>query len=60
MIEGTTKKEPKKNVCHSTIILEILFYKWFPIKGVEAQEKKKQTKQPQNKRRYFRGEVYKK
>jgi hypothetical protein len=25
MIEGTTKREPTKNVCHSAIVLEILF-----------------------------------
>jgi hypothetical protein len=35
MIEGITKREPKKYVCHSTIILEFMFQKWFPLKGVE-------------------------
>jgi hypothetical protein len=35
MIEGIAKKEPKKDVCHSAIVLEILFQKWFPLKGVE-------------------------
>jgi hypothetical protein len=33
MIEGTTNRRPKKDVCHSVIILEIMFYKWFPLKG---------------------------
>jgi hypothetical protein len=33
MIEGTTKRESKKDVCHSTIVLEVLFYKWFPFEG---------------------------
>ncbi len=46
MIEGIAKKEPKKDVCHSAIVLEILFQKWFPLKGVEPQEKKKKTEQP--------------
>jgi hypothetical protein len=41
MIEGTAKKEPKKDVCHSAIVLEVLFHKWFPIKGAKPQEKKK-------------------
>jgi hypothetical protein len=36
MIEGTTKREPKKDVCHSTIVLEVLFQKWFPLKGAKS------------------------
>ncbi len=28
MIEGITKREPKKDVCHSTILFEVLFQKW--------------------------------
>jgi hypothetical protein len=40
MIKGTTKREPKKDVCHSTIALKFLFQKWFPIQGVEAYKKK--------------------
>jgi hypothetical protein len=35
MIERTTKRKPKEDVCHSIIVLEILFQKWFPTKGVE-------------------------
>jgi hypothetical protein len=35
MIEETTKKKQKKDVCHSTIVLKVLFHKWFPLKGVE-------------------------
>jgi hypothetical protein len=31
-IERIAKREPKKDVCHSTIILEVMFQKWFPIK----------------------------
>jgi hypothetical protein len=31
-IEGTAKRDSKKDVCHSTIILEVIFQKWFPIK----------------------------
>ncbi len=46
MIEGIAKRKPKKDVCHSIIVLEVLFQKWFPIQGAEPQEKKKQTKQP--------------
>ncbi len=34
MVEGTAQREPKKDVCHSAIFLEILFQKWFPIQGV--------------------------
>jgi hypothetical protein len=33
MIEGTVKREPKKDVCHFTIVLEIIFQKWFPVQG---------------------------
>jgi hypothetical protein len=35
MIEGTTKRKPKKDVCHSAIVLEYLFQKWFPLEGGE-------------------------
>jgi hypothetical protein len=31
MVEGTSKGKPKKDVCHFAIVLEILFYKWFPL-----------------------------
>jgi hypothetical protein len=41
MIEGIAKREPKKDVCHFAIVLEILFHKWFPLEGTEPQEKKK-------------------
>jgi hypothetical protein len=51
MIEGTTKIELKKDVCHYAIVLEILFQKWFPLKGAKPQEKNKQTKQPQEDKR---------
>ncbi len=51
MIEGTTKRKPKKDVCHYVIILEVLFQKWFPLQIVEPHEKKKQTKQPQEYKR---------
>jgi hypothetical protein len=37
MIEGTTKREPKNDVCHFAIVLEVLFQKWFPFEGVEPQ-----------------------
>jgi hypothetical protein len=43
MIEGLTKKEQKKDVCHSIIVLEVLFQKWFPLEGVESHERKKQV-----------------
>jgi hypothetical protein len=33
MIEGTTKREPKKDVCHSPIVLKVMFHNWFPIEG---------------------------
>jgi hypothetical protein len=35
MIEGIAKREPKKDVCHSTIVLEILFQKWFLVQGAK-------------------------
>jgi hypothetical protein len=44
MIERIAKREPKKNVCHSTIVLKVLSSKWFLVKGVEPQEK--QSEQP--------------
>jgi hypothetical protein len=34
MIEGTTKKEPKNDVCHFAIVIKVIFQKWFPLKGV--------------------------
>jgi hypothetical protein len=34
-IEGTTKREPKNDVCHYVDILEVLLQKWFPLQGVE-------------------------
>jgi len=33
MIEGTNKKEPKKDICHFAIVLKVLFQKWFPLEG---------------------------
>jgi hypothetical protein len=36
MIKGTTKREPKNDVCHLTIVLEVLFQKWFPLEGEES------------------------
>jgi hypothetical protein len=41
MIEGTTKREPKKGVCHSTVVLEVLFQKWFPLDGTKSRERTK-------------------
>jgi hypothetical protein len=35
MIEGRPKRKPKKYVCHSVIVLEIVFQKWFPLEGVK-------------------------
>jgi hypothetical protein len=46
MIVGTAKREPKKDVCHFTIVLKVLFLKWFPLEGAKSQEKKKQVEQP--------------
>ncbi len=47
MIKGTTKRKPKKDGCHSAIVLEVLFYKWFPLEGAKSQDKNKHAKQPQ-------------
>jgi len=33
MIEGTTKRKPKKDIGHSAIVLEIMFQKRFPLDG---------------------------
>jgi hypothetical protein len=33
MIEGITKREPKKDVCHSAIVQKVMFQKWFPLEG---------------------------
>jgi hypothetical protein len=41
MIEGPAKREQKKDICHSAIVLEVLFQKWFPLEGAESQEEKK-------------------
>ncbi len=51
MIKRTTKKEPRKVVCHYAIVLEILFQKWFPLNGIESQEKKKKVNQCQEDKR---------
>jgi hypothetical protein len=45
MIGGTTKRKPKKDVCHFAIVLEVLFQRWFPLERAESQEKKKQVEQ---------------
>jgi hypothetical protein len=39
--EGTTKREPKNIIWHSTIVLQVLFQKWFPLEGIEPHERKK-------------------
>jgi hypothetical protein len=44
MIEGITKREPNKKLCHSTVVLKVLFQKWFQLEGAESQEKKKHAK----------------
>jgi len=41
MIERIANRKPKKDVYHFVIILEVMFQKWFPAKGVEPHEKKK-------------------
>ncbi len=59
MIEGTTKKEPKNDVCHSAIILEVLFQKWFPLEGVESQEEiGRLASRRQKKKKQYEGEVH--
>jgi hypothetical protein len=35
MIEGIAKRAPRKDVCHYAIVLEVMFYKWFPL-GVQS------------------------
>jgi hypothetical protein len=51
MIKGKTKREPKKDVCHSTIVLEVMFQKWFPLEGAKPREKNKQAKPYEDRRR---------
>jgi hypothetical protein len=41
IIEGIANREPKNDVCHFIIVLEVVFQKWFLIQGVKLQEKKK-------------------
>jgi hypothetical protein len=41
MIERIAKREPKNDICHSPIVLKVLFQKWFPLEGAKSQEKKK-------------------
>ncbi len=43
MTKGIAKRKPKKDICHFAIVLEVLFQKWFPLKGVKSHEKKKQA-----------------
>jgi hypothetical protein len=40
-IERTTKREPNKDLCHSTIVLKVIFQKWFPLQGAKSKDKKK-------------------
>jgi hypothetical protein len=35
MIEIILKRVPKKDACHSSIVLEVLFQKWFLVNGAE-------------------------
>jgi hypothetical protein len=35
MIKGIAKRKLKKDVCHSVIVLEVVFQKWFPLEGVK-------------------------
>ncbi len=51
MIKGTTKREPKKDVCHFAIVLQVLFQKWCSLEGAKSQEKKKQVEQLQKDKR---------
>jgi len=51
MIEGTSIKKRKKDVCHYAIVLEVLFQNWFPLEGAKSHEKKKQAKQCQKDKR---------
>ncbi len=44
MIEGIAKREPKGNVCHFAIVLEVIFWRWFLLEGAELEEKKKHAK----------------
>jgi len=44
MIKGIAKRKPKKDVWHFSIILEVLFQKWFPLDGAKSHERKKQAK----------------
>ncbi len=50
MIEGMAKREPKQDVCHFAIMLEIIFLKWFPPIGAQPQEEKKQIKPQEDKK----------
>jgi hypothetical protein len=34
--QRNSKKKPKKNVYHFASVQEVLFQKWFPIEGIEA------------------------
>jgi hypothetical protein len=50
MIEGTTKREQKKDVCHSTIVLKV-------VSKVVSIRRSKVTS-GQKKKRQSKGEVY--
>jgi hypothetical protein len=41
MFEGATKRGPKKDVYHSTIVVKFLFQKWFLLEGAKSLKKKK-------------------
>jgi hypothetical protein len=48
--KGTTKRKPKKDVCHFAIVLKNFVSEVVSIKGVKSQEKKKQPKTRTTKR----------
>jgi len=50
-LKGQQKDNQKKDVCHSTIVLEVLFQKWFPLERAKSQVRKKQAKQLQEDQR---------
>jgi len=61
MIEGITKREPKKDLCHSAIVLKIMFQKVVSTRRSKAIGKEEigiTTIRGQNKKRHFEGEVH--
>jgi translation initiation factor IF-1 len=62
MVEGTVKREPKKDVCHFAIVLKVLFQKWFRVKEQNQRRRRSRLSSHMRKKeeKNSKGEVHRK